>query len=258
MERVAFLVEPGGRRIGCLLNPEDVTLRRSTGVVRRRSAGGAIAGAGLSDDPLLFTGGGTTELELELLFDVELAGSTDASVDVRDLTRPLWQLSENAAEDGSFGRPPTVRFVWGKHWNVPGVVTSVAERFERIAPDGVPGRSWLRLRLVRVPEPPPRPVAPTLDLGAPALPDVLEPAQGVGLANELVHEIAGGVDEPYPGPGEEGGGPPEERLDQLAWRYLGDPSLWPLLAALNDVADPLRLARGLRLRVPAAGEASAP
>jgi hypothetical protein len=57
VERVAFLVEETGDRITCMLNPEGMVVRRLAGVRRRRSAGGALTGAGLADDTLLFTGG---------------------------------------------------------------------------------------------------------------------------------------------------------------------------------------------------------
>ncbi len=41
-----------------------------------------------------------------------------------------------------------------------------------------------------------------------------------------------------------------ERLDDLAARYYGDPRLWRLLAAVNNVDDPLRIPPGLVLRIP--------
>ena len=76
MERVTFLVEPGQERLGCLLNPESLVTRRRAGIEPRRSIGGPVTGAGMRDDRLLFTGGGRTEFELDLLFDVTLAGSS--------------------------------------------------------------------------------------------------------------------------------------------------------------------------------------
>ncbi len=72
MERVTFLVERTGDRIPCLLNPEALEVRRSAGIVRRRGAGGAIIGNPRTDDPLVATGGGVTEYELKLLFDVDV------------------------------------------------------------------------------------------------------------------------------------------------------------------------------------------
>ena len=137
MERVAFLVERTNQRLGCLLNPEQLVIRRTAGIHPRQGATGVLTGAGLSDDPLIFTGGGRTELELSLLFDVSLAGSSVVSADIRDLTAPLWQLAENPEPDAE-GRPPLVRFIWGKAWNIPGVIVAEPARTaaeERVAAD---------------------------------------------------------------------------------------------------------------------------
>lgn len=155
MERVAFLIEETNERIGCLLNPETLVMRRVAGVRPRRSATGQLTGEGLTDDPLLYTGGGRTELDLDLLFDVSLAGSSITTEDVRDLTLPLWELAENADRQEGYGQPPLVRFIWGKSWNIPGVILAVSERLESFTPEGVPRRSWLRLRMLRANEPPP-------------------------------------------------------------------------------------------------------
>src|SRR4051795_2662616 len=121
MERVAFLVDDSGERVDCLLNPETVQVTRLAGVRARGTASGQLTGAGLADDPLLFTGGGRTELNLDLLFDVDLAPARAQVVDVRQMTRPIWRLSENSAEVQRQRRPPSVRFVWGRAWNIPGV-----------------------------------------------------------------------------------------------------------------------------------------
>ena len=61
MERVAFLVEETGQRIDCLLNPDNIVVRREAGVQHRRLPGGPLTGAKVSDAPLINTGGGTTE-----------------------------------------------------------------------------------------------------------------------------------------------------------------------------------------------------
>jgi len=75
MERVTILVERTGDRIPCLLNPEALEVRRSAGIVRRRGVGGAVLGNPRTDDPLVATGGGVTEYELKLLFDVDVLAS---------------------------------------------------------------------------------------------------------------------------------------------------------------------------------------
>jgi Contractile injection system tube protein len=249
MERVAFLLETTGERIGCLLNPENLVVSRTAGVRPRRSAGGTLTGAGMADDPLLYTGGGRTELELKLLFDVGLAGSSIVVADVRELTAPLWRLAENDAGQEVHGRPPLVRFVWGKSWNVPGVVAAVAERLEQFTPEGVPTRSWLRMKFLRAAEPsgataprPPQPAETALELAAavepaPAAPGpAAPPTEQSPEGQARVHQVAAG-----------------ERLDQIAQRYYGyygHPALWRWLAVYNGIADPLHIAPGFLLQIP--------
>lgn len=245
MERVAFLIEETGERIACMLNPEDLVVRRLAGVRPRRSSGGALTGAGLADDALLFTGGGTTELHLNLLFDVALSGSSTKAKDVRDLTFPLWQLAENAADEQNYGRPPLVRFVWGKSWNIPGIVSAVAERLDYFAPGGEPLRSWLSMRFLRVAESSSALLADQRSARAITLPEELpsQPSTQTGTApiqasaaEFRVHQMA-----------------LDERLDQLQLKYYGDlghPSLWRWLAMYNSIVDPLHIEPGTLLQIP--------
>src|SRR6185437_8453965 len=136
---------------------------RLAGIRPRGTGSGQLVGAGLADDPVLFTGGGRTELVLDLLFDVDLTDSRNAPEDVRTLTGRLWQLAENSATEHGALRPPLVRFVWGKAWNVPGIIAAVSERFDFFGDAGAPRRSWLRLKLLRVAEPSTGAATPTFD-----------------------------------------------------------------------------------------------
>ena len=239
MERVAFLVESTGERLGCLLNPNCLVAQRSAGVETRRSAGGKLTGNAMSDDPLLYTGGGQTELRLDLLFDVSLGGSSIRTDDVRDLTRPLWDLAENARGADGYARPPIVRFVWGKSWNVPGLVTAVAERLEEFTSAGAPRRSWLRMRLLRVSDRESEALERNRALKLAVTP---EPS-GVDLdAQAVVHRVIGG--------GGTGEYATTERLEDIAWQYYGDPSAWRVIAAANDIRDPARIPVGTLLRIP--------
>lgn len=242
MERVAFLIEQTGERYSCLLNPEMLVLKRTAGVRPRRSIGGRLIGTGMRDDPLLYSGGGTTVLELNLLFDVSLAGSSITTDDVRDLTRPLWQLSENAREGVAKVRLPLVHFVWGKAWNIPGVVTAVAERLEYFTPGGTPHRSWMRLRLVRADE---VESPPTVQPPPPAdwmLPDGSEPLPDDPLAPTVVVGV----------PDEDSGQASGQRLDEIAYRWFGNAAYWRLLASYNGLDDPMELKSGDLLKVPSA------
>ena len=254
MERAAFLIEETNQRIGCLLNPESVVMRRAAGLRPRQSVGGQLTGSGQNEDVLIYTGGGRTELELDLLFDVSLAGSTIATDDVRDLTAPLWGLSENSSTPAGgqgYRQPPLVRFVWGKSWNIPCVVAAIAERLEEFSAQGAPQRSWLRLRIVRVNEPA-RQTASDIERGT-GLPNDLLNNIAASLPDEAhdessqMHEILGGGEA---GTAESSPSESSERLDDIAYQYYGNSSLWRLLAAINNIDDPLHLDAGTLLRIP--------
>ncbi len=269
---MTFLIESTGARVSCLLNPEALEARRSAGVVRRRGAGGALLGNPRTDDPLVATGGGITEYDLKLLFDIDVANEgrpiapavppqaapaepeVDGAppvtpepepapppvIDVRSLTQPLWSLAETGnAVDGTVA-PQRVRFIWGKSWNVPGVVLAVAERLERFDANGVPQRSWLSLRLRRVEEgsstsiPPRSPTTPQFETGS----------GGPDSENLDQETITIPVDPD---------GFALDRLDQVAAHYYGDPALGRMIAEFNDLDDLLRFQEGDRLRMPRRG-----
>jgi hypothetical protein len=248
MERVAFLIERSGERISCLLNPEFLEARRIAGVRTRREAGGFLGGTARTDHPLIATGGGITEFDLRLLFDTEIAqlesgqqpsalqaDGTRLTMDVRELTRPIWDLSENATAEG-YGAPPSVRFIWGKSWNIPGVIVSVAERLERFDMYGTPQRSWLTLRLRRVEEPEPRPAPPM-----PVTPQFETPTSNPQPEEESYPARDVPVDNL---------GTPLDRLDQIAAEQYGMPWLAPMLGAFNALDDLLTLPEGTSLSIP--------
>lgn len=249
MERIAFLIERTGEQLSCLLNPENVVVRRSAGVRAAVTTTGIIAGLTMTDDPLVATGGGSTEIDLDLLFDTEIeresrprpapaesGGEAAPLPDVRDMTRPIWNLAENGEHSEGFGAPPLVRLIWGRAWNIPGVVVSAAEKFERFAADGRPQRSWLRLRLRRV----------DYDIGAapPRLPasSQFEPPSLDGAGDEeSAVRIALLPDE---------NGLPSPRIDEIVAAYYGDASFTHDVLTFNDIADPLCVPEGSILVLP--------
>lgn len=246
MERVAFLIEDTGEHIGCLLNPETVVMTRTAGVEARRSSGGRLTGAGLADDPLMFTGGGRTELKLDLLFDVDLAPTNVEVSDVRQLTRPIWALAENSAEVDRQLRPPLVMLLWGLAWSIPGVITEVAERFDRFDADGSPLRSWLRLTFVRIGSAADREGGeafelarrlPKIDLTAPPVGSLPVPGDG-SEADPNVPDGTATID--------------PARLGLLSLTAFGNELQWKELLAYNDIDDPLRFSGPLA--VPPAGD----
>ena len=239
MERVAFLIEKTNQRISCWLNPEDgensLTIERSSGVAR--DPRNSLSRTRLSDNPVVFRSRGDTRLNLKLLFDVTLTGSTVRTGDVRDLTRPIWQLTEDTTPRYTYQELPRVRFIWGRAWDIPVVVESVAERFERFTAGGVPQRSWMSLRLLRLtddvpPANPPRGYSPA---------DIPE---FINAGGSLIQDASWGVHEVL------GGDTGGDSLWQIAQNQYGDPSLWRLIARANDIDDPSKLAPGTLLLIP--------
>lgn len=234
MEHIAFLVDGSGDRIDCLLNPETLRVTRLAGVRPRGTAAGQLVGTGLADDPLLFTGGGRTEVVLDLLFDTDLVEESVRPADVRELTGRLWALAENSVEQQGSVRPPLVRLVWGKTWNVPGVIVSIAERFDAFQQSGEPRRSWLRLKLVRVAEPAAqRQTGFEQDLNAVSSPIAPPGSAIIAIGDGDPDEDSAGV-----------------RFDLLANEALGSPLRWRLLAAFNGITDPFAVFPGTALEVP--------
>lgn len=244
MERVIFLIERTRKRVACLLNPESLTISRRAGIRPRASVGGALNTSRKSEDPLLFTGGGQTEMILDLLFDVSVADSTVSSQDVRDLTRPLRGLAEPDTAAQSEG-PPVARFIWGKAWNVRGVVKAATEKIESFTPRGVPRRSWLRMQFVHLNDGAEHTTRPWSGFSGAtemlARMNSAAPHAGSIDADIFIHEMVGGSS-PKSGA--------TERLDEIAYRHYGDSAFWRVLAAVNDIQDPLNVPAGTSLAVP--------
>lgn len=231
MERVLFHVDSTLELIPCLLNPENVVMRRSSGVQAAPNAN-IIGRSPRQYDTLMFTGGGQTELELQLLFDIQLGAGAGALDDVRDLTVPLWRLTYNEGMVNGFGQPPLVRLIWGKAWNVPGIITDLAERTEDFSSTGKPRRSWVSLRLLQTDAAPLTTVRSRL-LDAATL-DALRALVGSGpLSDLMVYEVREG-----------------DRLPELAERFYGKAGLWRLIAEFNALEDPNVLAPGTVLALP--------
>jgi len=235
MEKVVLLIEHSAEHIRCLLNPEQLEMRREAGLAARRSPGAQLSGTALSDDPLLYVGGGRTEFILDLLFDVSLAvqePNTPALTDVRELTKPLWDLAENEDSRGRYGRPPIVYFLWGTSWNIRGIVAAASERLEHFSADGKPRRSWLRLRLLRV--------------ARNEQADVSEPSAPPVPIDEARRRLQDSETRMYQPIGDGAGG---ERPDQIAAQHLGHSAYWPLTAEMSGLDNPMQLV-GKVLKVP--------
>lgn len=231
MERAAFLIEESGRRIDCLLNPETIVFKREAGLKRRSVIGQLIGDAPWSGDMLLSGGGGLVQLQLDLLFDTSLQSSPPVD-DVQLLTAPFWELAEHAVNSQGHYAPNLSRFIWGKTWNVLGMVSAVAERFEHFLPGGAPQRSWMRLNFVRVADPAARrrQSMPVNMIDADGVAPFVSPA--VDFPEPQRNDFGRQPNAPMGEPG---------RLDQAAYALTGDPADWRRLAVESGIDDPTML-----------------
>ncbi|MDR4513890.1 hypothetical protein [Nitrosomonas sp.] len=235
---MTFLVEDSNERLSCLLNPETVVMRRTTGVQSRESLSGLINSDRSGDNPLLFTGAGTTTIELDLVFDISIPGSSIVTQNVRDLTQPIWNLAENHQRSDRLYRPAICRFIWGKSWNIPGVISAIAEKLESFSPQGIPRRSWLRLRLIRMQQ------QPTSSL----LENEMWPTEEYQTPNNVIDTLnlpetaELQIEDSFPDVLGEQSELPEnayKRIDLSAYHQNGDPFQWRDIADRYNLADPL-------------------
>jgi hypothetical protein len=140
VERVSFLTK--NTRVECLLNPEEIEVSRTSGIKSEATIGASQSNVA---NPVQRTNGEKTTLKLKLLFDVSLIrssmGRAGSLGDVRELTEPLWKLTELAGVE-------KVHFIWGKHWNIAGDVESLSEKLERFSVSGAPQRSWINMSFI--------------------------------------------------------------------------------------------------------------
>jgi hypothetical protein len=208
----------------------------------RRTLGGQLTGARLADDPLPYTGG-HHRAALDLLFDVTLAGSSIQS-GRRDLTRPLWDSPKTHGDDGSGQPPRAFRVGTVEH---PGGA-AVAERPNTL-PRRALQRSWLRMRLLRVrelatPAPAAQAVAGAVFGGRPVRRQRVERR---GRERRGACHIGGGSAATGRGLPEEPGAW-TERLTNWPIAFTATRH-WRVLAAFNDIDDPLHLSAGGLLRI---------
>jgi hypothetical protein len=157
--------------------------------------------------------------------------------DVRALTRPLWDLTENAVAADGFAAPPTVRFIWGKSWNIPGVVLHVAERLERFNADGAPAARGSACACAgsRSPSRARRPAGRSRRSSRP---------RPIWTADHSTNCPA--VDMPV-----DNDGLPLNALDQIADDHYGDPGLWAGPRRLSTASTiPLNIPEGTTIVLP--------
>lgn len=163
-----------------------------------------------------FKQGGAQTLTLRLLFDTYGEGT-----DVRTYTAPLWQMmmidQDETNQRTGKGEPPHCIFRWGR-FEFEAVITKMTQKPTLFLRDGTPVRTVVDITLQQV-------IDEEEHEGQ-------NPTSGGGVAPKTRILYAG------------------DRLDLIAWEEYGDCTKWRLLAAANDINDPLHLRPGQVLIVP--------
>ena len=211
-DQKAFLQTETGKKLPCLFNPEQLQIGLSTSW-----AGEQIPG---QQTPTLRYGGGESgTIDVELFFDTTNDGKpvtkyTDELVKLLKVDTSLPGYDAKAQN----GRPPWVKFHWGKFHSFKSVITNLNLTFVYFSQTGEPLRARASLSMMQY--------EPEDDWPR------QNPTSGTPKP-ERSHQVQ-----------------PGETLDRIAYRHYGDPTKWRRLAAANGISDPFDVPAGRRLDIP--------
>jgi hypothetical protein len=114
-------------------NPPEYTLNKGAQIAE-------IAIPGIDSPILQFIRGQNETLTLDLFFDTTDLGMGEAALDVRTLTRSIYQLVKIQPRTHA---PPRIRFTWGLGLSFKAIVESVQQKFDLFNPLGIPLRATL-------------------------------------------------------------------------------------------------------------------
>ncbi|GAA4224048.1 LysM peptidoglycan-binding domain-containing protein [Actinomadura meridiana] len=205
---------PGGlmKRVKFQFNPAQLELSKSTNW-EYTPAIATRAGAKVE-----YLGSGQQSLDLEIFLDSsDRPGNAKVRKDVEALFSCLRPAPSSLPDRSS---PPWVIFEWGGFTTVRFVayVRQLSASYTLFSSTGAPVRAVCKLSLEEIPQATP----------------AQNPTSGA-LTARSVHRLVTG-----------------DTLQSLAWREYGDPTAWRVIAEANEIDDPMRLAPGRELLLPAA------
>jgi LysM repeat protein len=171
-----------------------------------------------SSGPPEYQGPQPSKLTVEMFFDASDTQDTRVVTSVEQLFACCVPTSETRQQQRS--SPPWVVFHWGGLTGFPGYVSQVQAKYTLFTTSGVPIRAVCQVTMEEISGETPG----------------QNPTSGA-LAARRVHRVAAG-----------------DSLPSLAQREYGDPAAWRVIAEANGVDDPMRLAPGRQLLLPALDE----
>lgn len=201
----------------CMFNPKEYTFSKQNTWNKAKAPG-------KNTSPLEFGSGNPATLQLQLFFDTYAASRQSGEpADVREkYTHFIWQLMlvdpTLKNKKTKLGRPPRVRFQWGKTWTFNAVITSITQKFTLFLPNGTPVRA-------------------TMDVTFQQLQDETllsrqNPTSG-GKGGERIWTVREG-----------------DTLASIAHQHFGDVSQWRRIADVNRLTRVRRLTPGATLLLP--------
>jgi hypothetical protein len=202
--------------VSVLFNPNAYAIVKPvTWSVPAASSGSGQTDRSVNAPTLVFGGGGSRQLTLELLFDVTEPISDVPVADVRTLTNAIVALTRIESKQG---RPPVCEVSWGtapvnSDFPFTGVVTNLTQRFTLFRNTGEPVRANLTV----------------------VMSEFLDPEQDQRQTDpELTTRVVRRGD----------------TVQSLAADVYGDPALWRVIAEANNLDDPRRPIIGRTLSLP--------
>jgi hypothetical protein len=135
--------------VTCLFNPKEYTLAKSNTWPKEAKP--------KENQPVVnFGGGSPATLNLDLMFDSYQCAPDGESSDIRTShINKLWRMmyvdpSLAEKKKNKQGRPPKVRFSWGKAISFEAVITSLSVTFTLFLPNGTPVRATAKVAFQQV------------------------------------------------------------------------------------------------------------
>ena len=207
------MIEGERLKLEFLFNPTKYSITKANTWNPRENVGADVS-------PLEFGGGQPKSLTIQLFFDTYEEGK-----DVRDYTgilEKMMQIDESLRQgESDRGRPPYCRLRWGKVFSFICVIQRLRIEYTLFLPDGTPVRATADLTLTQtIDENEQTPQNPT----------------SAALPGNRVWVVK-----------------PRETLDWIAYKTLGSPFRWRVIAQANNLLDPLALTPGQKLSIPPRG-----
>lgn len=194
-----------------MFNPKDYSFTKSNDWKESKTPAGNVP-------QFEFGGGKPTSLQMQLFFD-----TFAERMDVREaFTNAIWELmlvDPNLADPKTGkGRPPKVRFLWGKSWSFDAVITNIKQQYTLFLDDGTPVRATLDVTFTEVKDA--------------KLIEAQNPTSG-GVGGERVWRVQ-----------------PGETLSLIAYRAYGSVGRWRVIAEANGLNQVRDLEPGMLLEIP--------